>query len=226
MSCASISAAPVDRICSSTRWASSASWSSPTGRPWQALRTPETIFGRLNGSVTPDRLTTVRLAVSTVLKRRPHCGQTRRRRMAQPSSVLRESTTRESAERQNGQYMAFDLLVCGRRPLLLGTTRRSPVEEPGDYMWMAYSGVTTRCGVTVGLPPDGCKRSRRVARAGTRDMRGHLGRRRDTPESVVARVPWVMESTVASGLSGAWWRSVGEPRIGQGTDGREVSPNR
>src|SRR3954469_12999747 len=153
MSCASISAAPVDRICSSTRWASSASWSSPTGRPWQALRTPETIFDRLNGSVTPERLTTVRLAVSAGLKRRAHSGPTRRGRMAVPSSVLRESTTRESAERQNGQFTTFDLPGCGRRAALLWTTRGRPVEEVGDYMWMAYRGVTTRCGVTVGLAP-------------------------------------------------------------------------
>ena len=89
---------------------------------------------RLNGSVTPERLTTVRLAVSTVLKRRPHCGQTRRRRIATPSSVLRESTTRESAERQNGQFTTClaSSQGCGRRARLLWTTRRRPVEEPGD----------------------------------------------------------------------------------------------
>ncbi len=104
ISCASISAAPVARIGSSTRWASSARSSSPTGRPWHALRTPDTILDRLNGSDTPDRLTTVRLAVSTVLNRRPHCGHCRRRRIAVPSSALRESTTRESAFRQNGQF--------------------------------------------------------------------------------------------------------------------------
>src|SRR4051794_10100372 len=140
ISCASISAAPVDRICSSTRWASSASWSSPTGRPWQALRTPETIFDRLNGSVTPDRLTTVRLAVSTVLKRRPHCGHTRRRRMAVPSSVLRESTTRESAERQNGQFTTFDLRQ-------LWTTGGSPVDD-----------TRSACGGGWGLHVDGLQR--------------------------------------------------------------------
>jgi hypothetical protein len=55
------------------------------------------IFARLKASVAPDRLTTVRLAVSRVLKRRPHSGHWRRRLMAVPSSVLRESTTRESA---------------------------------------------------------------------------------------------------------------------------------
>ncbi len=112
----------------------------PDGRPWQALRTPETIFGRLNGSVTPDRLTTVRLAVSTVLKRRPHCGQTRRRRMAQPSSVLRESTTRESAERQNGQFI--DL-----RPPLSVDDGRPPVDD-----------TRSACGGGWGLHVDGLQR--------------------------------------------------------------------
>ena len=89
--------APDARTVSSTRWASRASSSSLTGRPWQALRTPARTFARLNGSVAPERLTTVRLAVSTVVNRRPHSGHCRRRRIAVPSSVARESTTRESA---------------------------------------------------------------------------------------------------------------------------------
>jgi hypothetical protein len=42
--------------------------------------------------------------------------------------------------------------------MLLWTTRRPPVEEPGDYMWMAYRCVTTRCGVTVGRHGAGRKR--------------------------------------------------------------------
>jgi len=65
-------------------------------RPWQARRTPRITFSRLNGSVTPLRLTTASTAVSTVVNRRPHSGQDRRRRIACPSSVSRESTTRES----------------------------------------------------------------------------------------------------------------------------------
>ncbi len=75
-----------------------------TGRPWQALRTPLMTLLRLNGSPTPERLMTVRLVVSTVVKRRPHSGHCRRRRMAEPSSAMRLSTTRESGLRQNGQY--------------------------------------------------------------------------------------------------------------------------
>ena len=76
----------------------------PTGRPWQALRTPVMILARLNGSLAPDRFTPVRLAVSRVLNRRPHSGHCRRRRMAAPAAVLREPTTRESAWRQKGQF--------------------------------------------------------------------------------------------------------------------------
>ncbi len=78
-----------------------------TGRPWHALRTPVTIFSRLNGSTTPLRLITLRLAVSVVLKRRPHSGHCRRRRIDSPSSLVRESTTRESGWRQKGQNMVW-----------------------------------------------------------------------------------------------------------------------
>jgi hypothetical protein len=53
-------------------------------------------FSLLKGSVTPLRLTTANTAVSTVVKRRPHSGHDRRRLMAWPSSVSRESITRES----------------------------------------------------------------------------------------------------------------------------------
>ena len=62
---------------------------SVTGRPWQALRTPPTTFSRLNGSVAPLRLTTMRAA-------RLHRGEPasafralRRRRIEVPSSVVR-----------------------------------------------------------------------------------------------------------------------------------------
>jgi hypothetical protein len=46
--------------------------SSPTGRPWQAFRTPDMILVRLNGSVTPLRLTIASTASSTVVNRLPH----------------------------------------------------------------------------------------------------------------------------------------------------------
>ena len=63
------------RTVSSTFCASSAMESSSTGRPWQALRTPPMIFVRLNGSVTPLRLTTASTASSTVVNRLPHPGR-------------------------------------------------------------------------------------------------------------------------------------------------------
>jgi hypothetical protein len=39
---------------------------------------------------------TDRLVASIVVKRLPHCGHWRRRRIDEPSSAVRESTTRES----------------------------------------------------------------------------------------------------------------------------------
>ena len=63
---------------------------------WQARRTPATTLDRLNGSLTPLRLTTARTASSTVVNRRPHFGHDRRRRVVAPSSASRESMTRLS----------------------------------------------------------------------------------------------------------------------------------
>ena len=63
------------------------------GRPGSPRRS--TLL-RLNGSVTPLRLTTDSNDPSTVVNRREHSGQDRRRRIAWPSSTSRESMTRES----------------------------------------------------------------------------------------------------------------------------------
>src|SRR6266545_1666627 len=114
---------PLARTVSSTRWASSAMASSSTGRPWQALRTPVMILLRLNGSVTPLRLTTARTGSSTVVNRLPHPGHARRRRISWPSSASRESTTRESAWRQYGHRIA---------PPPLGLRARR--QRPGDHL--------------------------------------------------------------------------------------------
>src|SRR2546421_8716679 len=104
--------------------------SSSTGRPWQALRTPVMIFERLNGSVTPLRLTTARTASSTVVNRRLHSGHERRRRMSWPSSASRESTTRESGCRQYGQRTILaSIPVPG--PPHEDTTRRATTALPG-----------------------------------------------------------------------------------------------
>src|SRR5680860_1535486 len=123
---------------SSTVCASSARSSDVYKRQWHALRTPATTLSRLNGSVAPERLTTVRLVVSTVVKRRPHSGHWRRRRIAAPSSAVRESTTRESEWRQNGQCIW---------PLLL--PRCPPAVDSSvivvHNLWTNRIRVTTTC---------------------------------------------------------------------------------
>src|SRR5882757_9027067 len=148
-----ISAQPVARIDSSTRWASWASASSSTGRPWQARLTPLMTFSRLNGSVTPERLTTASTASSTVVNRRLQCEHDRRRRMAWPSSTSRESTTRESELRQNGHRTG---LIPPLGHTSMTPRRAGPGDQHVDHRWITcppsepnlwtnHSGVTTRC---------------------------------------------------------------------------------
>ncbi len=139
-----------------------------TGRPWQALRTPTITLGRLKGSVAPLRLTTTRVAFSAVVNRRPHSAHWRRRRIAAPSSAVRESTTRVSVARQKGQYMADALLSAGppqdraadpwsdRLAGGLGTDpgdflgrTRENLGTPDHNLWRTYRDVTTRCRGTV-----------------------------------------------------------------------------
>ena len=150
-SCASISALPWLRTVSSTRWASSARSSSVTGRPWQALRTPTRTLARLNGSVAPERLTTVRLAVSTVVNRRPHSGHWRRRRIAR--AVVGGARVHDP-----GVGVAAERAVHRRTPSRGGSARclwtswwTTGVNNlwrtgfPVHNMWTNYIGVTTRC---------------------------------------------------------------------------------
>src|SRR4051794_40384724 len=62
--------------------------------------------------------------------------------MAVPSSVVRESMTRESLWRQKGQCTVLDSLLGTVR----GTSCEQSVEKsssPGDYMWTSYIRVTT-----------------------------------------------------------------------------------
>src|SRR5689334_14872960 len=162
------SAAPLARTVSSTFCASSAIESSSTGRPWHALRTPVTILVRLNGSVTPLRLTTARTASSTVVNRLPHSGHERRRRISWPSSASRESTTRESGCRQYGQRIgtasSLDPADHHRRraPQITAYKQQNGRDGVGTTnvganvltvgkrtvipnLWMTYICVTTRC---------------------------------------------------------------------------------
>ena len=137
MSFASICAAPVARIDSSTRWASTARSVSVTGRPWHAFLTPATIFSRENDSTTPFRLMTLRLAVSVVLNRRPHSGHCLRRRIASPSSLVRESITRVSGWRQNGQN-----IVAQEYSALAGHSVSAGWVATGDAASSANRAVT------------------------------------------------------------------------------------
>jgi hypothetical protein len=66
----------------------------------QAFRTPLIAFSRVNGSVAPDRLSTVSCISSTVVNRFAQAEQVRRRRIDPPSSATRESRTRVSVFRQ------------------------------------------------------------------------------------------------------------------------------
>src|SRR5699024_12606474 len=68
-------------------------------------------LSRLNGSATHERLITLSEVVSNLVNRLSHDRHSRRRRIAEPSSSERESTTRDSSCRQNGQC------IVGRKPL-------------------------------------------------------------------------------------------------------------
>src|SRR3954451_3142276 len=116
------------------------------------------IFVRLKGSVTPLRLTTARTASSTVVKRLPHSGHERRRRISAPSSASRESTTRESAWRQYGQRTSISFRSVLPRRIGHAEARRRDGQlhraavnglwitgEVNPNLWMTYTLVTTRC---------------------------------------------------------------------------------
>jgi hypothetical protein len=72
------------------------------------------ILSRVNGSVTPLRLATIKMTVSWVVNRRPHSGHDLRRRIAAPSSAVRLSMTRLSGWRQKGQYTRSPPLAAVR----------------------------------------------------------------------------------------------------------------
>ena len=112
ISLAGTSAKPTLRRLSSTLCPRRARSSSVTGRPLQALRTPAIAFSRVNGSEVPLRLITLSCICSTVVNRFSHDGQCRRRRIAEPSSATRESRTRVSVLRQNGQCIAGSSLCA------------------------------------------------------------------------------------------------------------------
>ena len=107
-------------MASSTAAISSSSATPPSasiGRPLAARRIPTATFSRSNGSRSPDRLTTTSGVSSTrskVVNRRPQSMQARRRRIDEPSSAWRESTTLSSKEPQPGHRTPGTLLLRPR----------------------------------------------------------------------------------------------------------------
>ncbi|CAJ64333.1 hypothetical protein FRAAL5701 [Frankia alni ACN14a] len=106
------------------------------------------------------------------MNRRPHDRQDRRRRIAEPSSASRLSTTRLSGCRQNGhrtRYASFvrsgadhparrdDEPGAGPRPstgqAVLWTAARTSVESLCINLWMTYALVSTRCCVQPSAQP-------------------------------------------------------------------------
>jgi hypothetical protein len=84
------------------------------------LATPAIALSRTNGSVAPDRLTTMSCICSIVVNRFSQAEQVRRRRIAPPSSATRLSSTLVSVCLQNGQCIEA-LLPGGREGYCLGT---------------------------------------------------------------------------------------------------------
>src|SRR5829696_9108599 len=147
------SGCPEARRESSTSWPSRASWSSVTGRPLHALRTPLITLSRANGSTTPLRLTTVSCICSSVVNRRSQVGHWRRRRIALPSSATRESSTLESVCRQYGQCIcgSFSVVAGALKEKILGMDRGRAVDRAVELVWVSnhnlwsnHMGVTTR----------------------------------------------------------------------------------
>src|SRR5262245_19672358 len=169
-SCDGTSAAPSLRRLSSTVWPRQARSSSETGRPLQAFRTPAIALSRLNGSVAPERLSTVSCISSTVVNRFSQLSQRRRRRIAVPSSETRESRTLVSVCRQYGQCIlgppflsraSADVTLCRRAEVprdggvFLWTGGPFPVDDQRSSVGSNpcrcelhvenHNGVTTRC---------------------------------------------------------------------------------
>src|SRR5699024_10062401 len=127
-------------MCSSTSCASLAKSSLSTGRPWQALPTPLITLARMNASATPERIITLREALSNVVKSMSHDRHSQRKRIAEPSSSERESTTRHSSCRQNGQC------IVGRKPLYnIGLSEILPLHivalQPVALLHIVNTGV-------------------------------------------------------------------------------------
>src|SRR5690625_4449417 len=87
-------------------------------------------LARLKGSATPERFITLSEVVSIVVKRLSQDRHSRRRRIAEPSSSDRESTTRDSSCRQKGQCMGkqTSLNIRSKQILSLHVVALQPIE--------------------------------------------------------------------------------------------------
>ncbi len=131
------------RMLSSTSWAKSFNASSETSRPWQARRTPVITLSRLNGSESPFRLITVKIAFSTVVKRPVQEVHSRRRRMDAPESMIRESITREESLWQKGQCTgSWPIYNRGARIIVGQPTPQ--ILQPGAF-WLVFSSLPPPC---------------------------------------------------------------------------------
>src|SRR6185369_5237716 len=113
-----VTSGPLRRSRSSTLPTTRSTCSGETGRFLMAFRMPLSSLARSNGSLEPSRLTTTRPTSSTRsndVYRRPQDRHSRRRRIAEPPSADRESTTRSSSASHQGHRMIVDHNMLWRR---------------------------------------------------------------------------------------------------------------
>src|SRR4029079_18288307 len=113
-----VTSGPLRRSRSSTLPTTRPTCSGETGRFLMAFRMPLSSLARSNGSLEPSRLTTTRPTSSTRsndVYRRPQDRHSRRRRIAEPPSADRESTTRSSSASHQGHRMVVGHNMLWRR---------------------------------------------------------------------------------------------------------------
>ena len=144
---------------------------SVTGRPWQALRTPDTIFSRLNGSTTPLRLMTLRLAVSVVREAAAALG-------ALPPAADREPVVARARVDDAAVGVAAERAEHGALRLRRLTRRREARSRPGTR---GVDGVAVRGQLppaSLSAPDAGARPSARAAAVVADDLLRPQERRR------------------------------------------------
>lgn len=125
------------------------------GNFWNERRRPVSIFSLLYGSCRPSRLMTVRFRISVssmVEKRKSQRAHSRRRRIAIPSSMSRESMTRVSSLWQAGHFIAW-------------TRKQQPLSLPAmprGNAWRAGSPSYNDVDLSPRGRQDWCGRQRRA----------------------------------------------------------------